>query len=121
MFWIFRVPDHVVSLNLAGGKAEMSLNNQDIEDYHDLLNALLDGPSMEAKVSFDCRWFDPIATTMIRNPDPMQQFVGLYTQTHATLEWSAKEEGFEFQSAPPKTSSEVFAEIGEERNGFFFS
>jgi hypothetical protein len=108
---------------LATGRARLTLTDLDIEDYHDLVNALLDGPSVEAQVSLDCRWHDPIATAQLRNPDPLLQFTGLFTQTQATLEWSAQEPDthFEFHSDPAATSTARFAEIGQERNGFFFS
>jgi len=39
---------------------------------------------------------------------------------NATLAWSAEEEGFKFVSDPEDTSTTVFAEIGQERNGVFF-
>jgi len=40
--------------------------------------------------------------------------------TSASVEWSASQAGFEFQSAPPSTSVPVYALIGNERNGVFF-
>jgi hypothetical protein len=38
----------------------------------------------------------------------------------ATIEWSATEEGFAFESDPAETSTNVFSLIGHERNGVFF-
>ena len=98
----------------------MTVKNLEIEDYGDLLNALEDGPSKEAVVSFDVRWNNKIATTQRRNAAPDEQFVGLFTQTDAKVEWSASEQGFTFHSDPAETSHVVYAEVGEERNGFFF-
>ena len=121
VFWILRIPDPSVDFNFAAGKARMVLKSLEMEDYHDLLNALRDGRSVEAEVSFDCRWHDPITTRRFHNADPLQQFTGLFTQTQANIEWSAKEAGFEFHSDPAATSTTVYAEVGEERNGFFFS
>jgi len=99
-------------------KARMKVDDLEIEDYHDLCNALADGPSVEATVSFDVRWKKPIATTSIRNA--AAEFKGVFTQTHATVEWSAKEKGFEFHSDPAHTSTALWAEVGDERNGVFF-
>jgi len=121
LFWVVRIPDYTVDVNPGAGKARMTVEGLEMEDYHDLVNALLDGPSLEAHVSFDCRWQDPITTTRLRNSDPLQQFTGLFTRTHAVVEWSAQEAGFEFHSDPAMTSSTVYAEVAEERNGVFFS
>ena len=98
------------------------MRNLEIEDYGTLENALLDGPSVEAHVSFDCRWHHPIGQrTQIRNPAADQRFTGLFTRTHAAVQWSGREEGFEFQSDRAETSTTVYAEISKERNGVFFS
>ncbi|MEP6636524.1 MAG: hypothetical protein ABJB97_07340 [Acidobacteriota bacterium] len=99
-------------------KARMTVDDLEIEDYGDLCNALADGPSVQATVSFDVRWKRPIATTAITNPTA--EFTGLFTQTHATVEWSAREKRFEFHSDPANTSRALWAEVGDERNGIFF-
>lgn len=105
----------------SSGRARMTVKNHEIEDYHNLDNALRDGPAAKAQVSFDCQWHDPIATTEVRNDASDQRFTGRFTQTHASLEWSADEKGFSFRSDPASTSAERYAETGIERNGFFFS
>ena len=121
MFWIIRIPDHSVDVNPGAGRARMVVSNLEIEDYHDLCNALSDGPSDEAHVSFDVRWDSPIMRKRFRNPAADQRFTGLFSRTQARVEWSAEEEGFEFHSDPASTSTTVYAEVGEERNGVFFS
>ena len=108
-------------VNPGSGKARMGLTNLEIEDYHNLGNALSDGPSVNAKVSFNCQWNHVITTRQIRNPDPLQRFTGTFRQTQATVKWSASESGFSFHSDPPETSIALFAEVGEEHNGVFFS
>lgn len=99
----------------------MSVTDLEIEDYHDLCNALADGHSVEAEVSFDVEWHDAVAKKRMRNAAADQRFTGLFSQTAATVEWSAHEDGFEFRSDPAATSTTVYAEVGEERNGVFFS
>ena len=101
--------------------ARMRVTDLEIEDYHDLGNALADGPSVEAHVSFDVRWRGRIAKNRFRNAAADQQFKGRFIQTNATVEWSAEEDGFEFHSDPASTSTAVYAEVGKERNGVFFS
>jgi hypothetical protein len=99
----------------------MRVTDLETEDYGDLCNALSDGASVEADVSFDVRWSSPMGKARIRNAAADQRFTGLFSQTNATVEWSAEEEGFEFHSDAASTSTVVHAEVGEERNGVFFS
>ena len=99
----------------------MSVRNLEVEDYGNLLNALQDGPSQDAVVSFDVRWDGRISQPAhTRNGAPDEMFVGLFTRTDAKVVWSAAKAGFTFQSDPAETSRVVYAEVGEERNGVFF-
>ena len=118
LFWIVEVPPSSVEFNFAGGKARMSREGMGIEDYHDLVNALADGPSKRAEMSFDCRWSDPTSTVPITNTG--QHFKGTFKLTSATIEWSARQAGFEFHSEPAVMSAALYAEIGHEQNGSFF-
>ena len=99
----------------------MRVTELEVEDYGDLCNALSDGASVEAEVSFDVRWSSPMGRARIRNAAADQRFTGLFSQTNASVEWSAEAEGFEFNSDPASSSTVVYAEVGEERNGVFFS
>ncbi len=128
VFWIVRIPDKSVNGDddddddeEGDVRARLKVKNLETEDYFNLGNALADGPSVEAHVSFDVRWHDAIATHLFRNPAPDQRFTGRFTQTHAKVKWSAEEAGFKFHSDPASTSTTVYAEVGEERNGVFFS
>jgi hypothetical protein len=102
------------------GTAQLEVTNIEIEDYHNLVNALQDGPSDEAHASFQVRWHHKIETRQIVNGDVDQRFRGTFTQTRAQVEWSARKKGFEFRSDAASASKEVYAEVGEERNGVFF-
>jgi hypothetical protein len=121
LFWVVRIPDASVDANPGAGRARMLVKDLEVEDYGNLENALLDGPSVPATVSFDCRWFAPTAITRYRNAAVDQQFVAQFRETTAGVEWSVKEEGFEFTSDAAATSVPVIAEVGHERNGAFFS
>jgi len=97
----------------------MDFSNLDIRDFHDIVNSLQRGPSVPAEVSFRIRWSGVKARVNVR--DTTNQFVGHFIEDTATVNWSSKQEGFKFVSDPAKTSTTVFAEIGRERNGVFFS
>ena len=86
-----------------------------VEDYGNVVNALQDGPSVEATVSFDITWSGVKERVKIRNPST--DFGGEFIRNSATLVWSASESGFSFQSNPLGAG---FATIGHERNGSFF-
>ena len=61
-------------MNFAAGTAAFQASNVDVEDYHDVVNALMDGPEVDAEVSWDIRWSHPMGRTNIR--DAQNGFVG---------------------------------------------
>ena len=88
-FWVVEVPDKSVDVHPGAGKARFALEGFKIEDYHDLVNALADGPSVDADLSFDCRRSDGIQTRFIRNPDPLERFTESLCKPKARIAWSA--------------------------------
>jgi hypothetical protein len=121
LFWTQPVSKHVLEVDLEEGEATLAVANLDEEDYHDLLNALNDGPSDPATVSFKMRW--TATAPAIRVTDSVHRFRGRFRISTVTIEWSAKNENtrFEFVSDPASTSVNVRSVIGRERNGVFFS
>jgi hypothetical protein len=115
LFWTVPVDRGSVHINLGAGSAALHVADLDLEDYGNVGNALSDGPSVPATVSFDANWSGTAEKVKIRNHDT--GFAGEYIRNTATLTWSASESGFSF-TAEPLTSG--FAEIGHERNGVFF-
>lgn len=113
------VPQDSVEVHLGKGEAELEVDDLEVPDYFNLLNALRGGDSVPAEVSFNVRWGDPIRRRRLR--DPVNGFEGQFIETHAAIEWSASQDGFEFVSDEMETSASTFAVIGEERNGFFFT
>jgi coproporphyrinogen III oxidase len=100
--------------------ASFAYDGLPIEDYGTLQNALLDGPSVAATVSFTVQWSGTTSQIAVRNPT--EGFQGIFFEDTATLEWSASspDQNFTYMSDPASTSTSVFAEIGVERNGVFF-
>ena len=119
-FWTIAIPDQDVRIPKGQGKAGMRVQDLEVEDYFNLGNALADGPSVDATVSFEVRWTPPV-TRKVHVADPATEFDGTFLETHATVTWSASEDGFTFVSDPAPTSIQLFAETGRERNGVFFS
>jgi hypothetical protein len=91
-----------------------------MEDYGDINNALSDGPSVEATASYRIDWLGGHHHVRLHNA--AGRFTGTFVEGAATAEWSAENaDGFRFRSDPRGTSSTVFAVLGKERNGVFFS
>jgi hypothetical protein len=104
-----------VKVNFGSGSAALHVADAEVEDYGNVGNALIDGPSVEAVVSFDINWSGVDARIKLRNTST--DFAGEFIRNSATLSWSAVESGFSFTSDPLESH---FAEIGHERNGVFF-
>ena len=119
LFWTVPVPGDKVTADVAHGSASLALTDFDVEDYHNLLNALQDGPSDPASVSFEMSWkanSPPMNVT-----DPVHHFDGRFTLCDVQIEWSATAPNFTFVSDPASTTHNVRSVIGHERNGVFFS
>lgn len=96
----------------------MRVHDLKIEDYHDVVNALVDGPSVEATVSFNIVWSGVMNRATVRNT--RGNFAGRFIVDTAAIEWSASNaNGFTFMSDPGSSMNE-FSLLGRERNGVFF-
>jgi hypothetical protein len=123
LFWTQPIAGDAVTFNLEHGTATLTADDQDEEDYHNLHNALLDGPSDPASVSFEMRWQAierPMNVTVNATNPVVQRFTGRFSLATVQIEWSAAAPGFHFVSDPASTTTNVRAVIGRERNGVFF-
>src|SRR5207245_9932567 len=118
LFWTQPVAGDSLGVELEAGTASLALDDLDEEDYHDLHNALIDGPSDPASVSFEMRW-QAIAKPM-NVTDSVHRFTGRFRRCAVQSEWSATAPGFSFVSDPANTTTNVRSVIGRERNGVFF-
>lgn len=118
LFWTQPVSGDDVAFNLEHGSASLAVDDLDEEDYHNLHNALLDGPSDPASISFEMKWNaidKPMNVT-----DPVHRFTGRFRLCAVQIEWTADAPGFHFVSDPAGTTHNVRSVIGRERNGVFF-
>jgi hypothetical protein len=86
-------------------------------DYFNINNALSDGNSIDAKVSYSIRWSGDGSPLTI---DDGSNFHFDGRQTKGFISWSAHEAGFSFKSDPASTTVTNFALVGRERNGVFY-
>jgi hypothetical protein len=118
LFWTQPVAGDATTFDLEHGTATLAVDDLDEEDYHNLHNALVDGPSDPASVSFDMRWVaiaEPMNVT-----DSVHRFTGRFRLCAVQIEWTANAPGFRFVSDPAGTTHNMRAVIGRERNGVFF-
>ena len=113
-----RIPSESVEFDFDNARASMDVDQLEIEDYFTLGNALQDGKSVPATVSFHVRWHGVNKRSQVL--DKTNHFRAQGIEDNATIRWSAHEKGFKFVSDPADTSTTVFAEIRHERNGVFF-
>ena len=118
LFWTIAVPENTIDVNFAAGTASFKVTDLDIEDYHDVVNAINDGPSVDASVSWDINWSEVLGRTKIR--DVSNQFGGEFIQCVAQTEWSGETDTATFVSDPAATSINEFSLLARERNGSFF-
>jgi hypothetical protein len=135
VFWMVEVEDDAVEVDFDAGHARLLVKGLDAYDDHDIANSLTQGLGLpgglgfpypaiapvapvRAKVSFDVEWTGTIETAQIENT--AQQFSGLFLSTEATINWSAEEEGFQFQSEAPNPTRNLISVLGREKNGVFF-
>ena len=121
LFWTQPVSADTLEVDLQRGTATLSQDDLDEEDYHNLHNALLDGPSDPASVSFEMRWTAVEQEPSMKVTDPVHRFTGKFRITTVEIAWSAKVGSFVFVSDPPSRTVNVRSVIGRERNGVFFS
>jgi len=130
------VDEDALEVNFDQGKARLHVRNLNVYDDHDLANSVTQGLGLpgglgfpypaiapvapvRATVSFYVEWSGIVAMAQIENTT--QQFKGSFLSTGATIKWSAKEEGFEFQSEGPDPSRNLVSVLGREKNGVFFT
>jgi hypothetical protein len=118
LFWTMAVPPGSVEVQPGAGRAVFKGTHLLVQDYGDFNNALNNGPSLPATVSFEVRWSGVDQRLNIKNP--VDGFGGEFVRGSAQMEWSAIVGQYSFQSDPLETSSSDFASLGTERNGVFF-
>ena len=118
LFWTTAVNPHEVAVNPGTGSAIMDVRNLETEDYHDFANAVLDGPSLEGLVSFRVEWARSHDTRRFRNVE--QQYDANMVLTSASCAWTGETSDARYVSDPGSSIS-VYAQVGQMRNGVFFS
>jgi hypothetical protein len=86
-------------------------------DYHDFVSSVTGGTPVPGIVSFRVEWA-PSQDKHRYRYEP-HRWEGRFVHTSATCTWSGRTEFAEF--ATDTNNPTIFAEVGHERSGFFFS
>ena len=116
LFWTIHIPDTAVASNLGRGMASYRLADLRLEDYGSLPNALRDGPSVPATVTFDVEWSGVIERGA--TADAANRFRLSFVRTGATIRWSGSSSIGRFEST--SVTKVNFAQVAHETNGAFF-
>lgn len=136
VFWMIPVDEDAVDVDFDDGRASLRVRGLSVFDDHDLANSLTLGLGLpgglgfpypaippvapvHATVSFDIEWNGIVDSAEIHNS--AQRFMGSFLSTGATIEWSAKEKGFQFQSEAARADRNLISVLGREKNGVFFT
>jgi hypothetical protein len=102
-------------MDLDEREASLDVSHLKVRDFFDLNNALANGRSTGATVSFHVRWKGGGSPITIGDGKNLTATV---IEDTATIRWTGRnDDGFHFQSTA--TTLQEFSEIGRERNGVF--
>ena len=119
MFWTTCIDKDDVEVNPGNGRASMSVSDLEIPDYFNWPNAAVLGPSEPGVVSFHIEWTKSSDRRQFRyEPEQWRANVVI---NEAKAEWEAETALAHYISDSLATSASLFAEVGHERNGVFFS
>jgi hypothetical protein len=127
-------PD-AVEVDFDNAQARLRVKGLEVFDDHDLANSLTLGLGLpgglgfpypnippvfptRAIISFDVEWNGLLEMALINNAS--QRFKGTFLRTVTTIEWSARQPGFVFQSETPDPTRNLISVLGQEKNGVFF-
>jgi hypothetical protein len=123
LFWTVPVRSNALDVDEDEGTASLRVHNLRLFDFFNIPNALFHTMTplyIPATVSYSVEWINPGKRFSLTNTD--HHFTGEFVTTQARMAWSAhRDDGFRFVSDPAGTSTSVFAETGEVRNGVFFN
>ena len=118
LFWVVTLSPENVAFNLGQGTASLRVSGKTIRDFGSIPNALANGPSVTAVVSYDMQWSGNTQRGTFRNSGEhfaLEPFV----RTGASVSWTGSSSLGNFTSTA--VTKVNFAQLAHETNGVFFS
>jgi hypothetical protein len=116
-FWTMALDPRSVDVHPGSGRAVMEATNLPVPDYHDFVSSVTGGPALPGVVSFRVEW--AASKDKHRYRYAPNQWEGTFVHTSATCTWSGRTAVAEFTTETNNPT--IFAEVGHERSGVFFS
>lgn len=102
-------------------RAQMCLRDQFIPDMETFENAVVRGPMIPSTIDVEAVW-EAVSNKPEQLRDEENQFVFNFRFAEAEVHWRATEPNVTFESVETGTPQQtLYAAIGVERNGHFFS
>ena len=108
---------HSVHVNPGTGRSVFEVQHLPMPDYHDFVNSITGGRAVPGVVSFRVKW-EPSHDRHRYRYAP-NRWEGTFVQTNATCTWSGRTAEATFST--DTNDRAIFAEVGHERSGVFFS
>ena len=123
MFWTRPVSPGAIDVAPGAGEARFRLDDVAIPDFFNFFNAVSDNPNpppAPSHVSFDVRWSGHGTRRKVH--DEEFGFEGHFVDGAASIEFSAANDGSNVvYRSVAEGQSTLYAGVGHERNGAFFS
>jgi hypothetical protein len=117
-FWTMAMASNSVDVHPGSGRAVYQATDLSMPDYHDFVNSATGGASVPGVVSFHIEWAPSKQEKQHYRYVP-HRWEGQFGETTATCTWSGRTALAEF--ATDTNNPTIFAEVGHERSGVFFS
>jgi hypothetical protein len=117
LFWTQAMDPRSVQVNPGTGRATFEATNLPMPDYKEFTSSITTGESLPGVVSFRVEW-EPSHDRHRYRYAP-NRWEGTFVQTNARCTWSGRTAEAEFSTNTNDRA--IFAEVGHERSGVFFS
>jgi hypothetical protein len=108
---------NVVDVNPGSGRALYQATDMSMPDFHDFGNAITTGITAPGVVSFRVEWAP--SSDRHHYDDGANQWIGDFLTTSITCNWSGRTSNSTFTT--DSDNATIFAEVGHQRSGVFYS
>jgi hypothetical protein len=121
LFWTEAVRNSTVEADPEEGQATLDLTSEDVpevKDFHNIPNSLSGGTGDDASFRLHVEWDGEGAVRTVN--DATNQVAARFVKGPGSISFRATNGSFTFDAAR-EGQRVIFAEVGRERNGVFFS
>jgi hypothetical protein len=117
LFWTMPTNKRSIDVSPGSGRAVYQETNLPMPDYHDFVSSVTGGTPVPGIVSFRIEWAK--SSDMHRYRYEPNRWQGNFVTNSATCNWTGRTADAEFRTNT--NNPVIFAEVGHEKSGVFFS